>query len=213
MENLLNDISEIVKKVIEKILPKKIEQVPIGVSNRHIHLSKKDLELLFGKGYQLNNLKNLKQPNQFAAKEIVTIVGSKGTIHNVRILGPARKMTQVEISKTDCFLLGINAPVRNSGDIKDTPGITIVGPKNTITIKEGVIIASNHLHLSENEAKELSLNDGDKIVIRCINKHRKIYFSDVLVRSGKAHLKEFHIDTDEANAGFLSSGDMVDIIF
>ncbi len=206
-------IEIIISSIIKKIIPEKYETVELGVSNRHIHLSKNDLEILFGYGYSLTKFKDLKQPNQFATKETVTIAGPKGVINNVRILGPVRNQTQVEISRTDAFTLGLNPPVKISGDIKNSPGCVIIGPKCTLTLKEGVIIAANHLHLSGEEAKKLNLENGQKIVIRNVNKDRKIYFYDVVVRCGSEHSEEFHIDTDEANAGMLNSGDKVEIIF
>ena len=205
-------IDEIVNEVVKRIAEKTIFRVPVGVSNRHIHLSAEHVEFLFGKGYSLTKIKDLKQPDQFAAKETLTIAGPGGAIQNVRILGPARNQTQVEISRTDSFGLGMNPPVRNSGDIKNSPGIALIGPKNILPLNEGVIIAANHLHLSEAEVKNMNLTNGQKIVIRSIEKSRKVYFADVLVRSGSGHSMEFHIDTDEANSALLSSGDMVEIV-
>ncbi|HPG31092.1 MAG TPA: phosphate propanoyltransferase [bacterium] len=206
-------IEILVNNIVKKIIPEKFESVAVGVSNRHIHLSKQDLEFLFGNGYSLNKLKDLKQPEQFAAKETLTLVGPKGAINNVRILGPARSQTQVEISRTDAFALGLNVPVRISGNVKNTPGCVLIGPKNSLVISEGVIIAANHLHLSEEEAKKLNLKNGQKIVVRSVAKERKIFFSDVVVRCGKEHSEEFHIDTDEANCALLNSGDKVEIVF
>ncbi|HPP88800.1 MAG TPA: phosphate propanoyltransferase, partial [bacterium] len=189
----IDNITTIISEIIKKIAPSKTALVPVGVSNRHIHLSQKDLYYLFGEGYQLTKIKDLKQPNQFAAKETVTVVGPKGVLHNVRILGPARNQTQVEISRTDAFILGVNPPVRISGDTKNSAGVIIIGPKNTLVLQEGVIISANHLHLSAEEAKDLNLTNGQKIIIRSITKERKLYFVDVVVRCGAEHSKEFHI--------------------
>jgi len=213
MEIKNEDISKIVESVIARLMPRHCEQIPTGVSNRHIHLSKEAVAHLFGDGYELRKFKDLKQPNQFAAQEMVTIVGPKGAIPNVRILGPARSQTQVEISRTDSFTLGVNAPVRISGDIKGSAAAVIIGPKNTLAINEGVIIAANHLHLSAEEAKKIGLANGDRITVKTTNKSRLIFFTDVIVRCGVEHLMEFHIDTDEANAAMLASGDIVEAIY
>jgi len=212
--NNIDNIKEIVNEVIKNIIPNNTALVPVGVSNRHIHLSQKDLAVLFGEGYNLTKLKDLKQPNQFAAQETLTIIGPKGALHNVRILGPARNQTQVEISRTDAFNLGLMPPVRISGDIKNSPGIILLSPKNAILhISEGVIIAANHLHLSADEAADLKLTNGQLVNVKTVDKERKAIFLDVVVRCGKEHSKEFHIDTDEANATMLNSGDMVEIIY
>ncbi|NLY91687.1 MAG: phosphate propanoyltransferase [Firmicutes bacterium] len=186
-------------------------QVPVGVSNRHVHLTQEDLETLFGTGYHLTVKKELSQPGQFAAEETVNLIGPKRSIPNVRILGPVRPQTQVEISLTDSFTLGVTAPVRDSGNLKDTPGIIIEGPKGRIEIKEGVIVAQRHLHLHDSEAEELGLKDQDYIQVKA-DGIRGLIFDQVLVRVGPKYKKDLHLDIDEANAAGLKNGDLVTII-
>lgn len=185
--------------------------VPLGISNRHIHLSQADLETLFGKDYQLTFTKNLSQPGQFACEEMVTLIGPKGTISKVRILGPIRPATQIEISRTDSFSLGVTPPVRDSGNVSGTAGITVEGPKGRIELKEGVIIALRHLHLYTDEAKELGLHDKQWISVK-FDGERSVIFNQVLVRVGSKFAKDLHLDTDEANAAGLKNGDLGTII-
>lgn len=185
--------------------------VPVGISNRHIHLSQTDLETLFGKGHQLTSTKNLSQPGQFACEEMVSLIGPKGALSKVRILGPVRAVTQVEISRTDSFPLGVTPPVRDSGSINGSAGIIVEGPKGRIELKEGVIIAQRHLHLHTGEAKELGLQDKDKISVK-FEGERGVVFNHVLVRVGPNFAKDLHLDTDEANAAGLKNGDLGTII-
>lgn len=188
------------------------DTVPVGVSNRHIHLSKEDLETLFGAGYQLTPIKDLSQPGQFACKEQLTIIGpSLRPIEGVRVLGPVRKESQVEISRTDSFTLKVKPPVRESGDIKGSAPITIVGPKGTVTLKEGCIIANRHIHMSDEEGKVFGLNDGDYVTVE-IDGERRTTFYDVQVRVNKAFRLEMHIDTDDANAAGIGNGFKVRIV-
>ena len=186
--------------------------VPVGVSNRHIHLSKQDLETLFGKGYELTPLKDLSQPGQFACKEQLTIIGpSLRPIEGVRVLGPVRPASQVEISRTDSFTLKVKPPVRESGDIAGSAPITIVGPKGVVTLKEGCIIANRHIHMSEEEGKAFGLKDGDYVTVEA-NGERRTTFYDVQVRVNKAFSLEMHIDTDDANAAGIGNGAKIKII-
>lgn len=188
------------------------DTVPVGVSNRHIHLSAEDLETLFGKGYKLTPIKDLSQPGQFACKEQLTIIGpSLRPIEGVRVLGPVRKESQVEISRTDSFTLKVKPPVRESGDIKGSAPITIVGPKGIVTLKEGCIIANRHIHMSDEEGKIFGLNDGDYVTVE-IDGERRTTFYDVQVRVNKAFRLEMHIDTDDANAAGIGNGFKVKII-
>ncbi len=188
------------------------DTVPVGVSNRHIHLSTEDLETLFGKGYQLTPIKDLSQPGQFACKEQLTIVGpSLRPIEGVRVLGPVRKASQVEISRTDSFTLKVKPPVRESGDIAGSAPITIIGPKGTVTLKEGCIIANRHIHMSDEEGKAFGLNDGDYVTVE-VNGERRTTFYDVQLRVNKAFRLEMHIDTDDANAAGIGNGAKVKII-
>lgn len=186
-------------------------KVPVGVSNRHVHLSQEDLETLFGKGATLTVKKDLSQPGQFAAEETVTLIGPKRSIPNVRILGPVRAQTQVEISLTDSYMLGITAPIRDSGNLENTPGLIIEGPKGRIEIKEGVIVAQRHLHLHDSEAAELGLKDQDYVQAK-VEGPRALIFDRVLVRVGPKYKKDLHLDIDEANAAGLKTGDLVTII-
>lgn len=185
--------------------------IPIGVSNRHLHLSEKDIYALFGEGYQLTPLKDLSQPGQYAANETVSIQGPKGTIHKVRVLGPARKQTQIEVSKTDSFTLGIKPPVRDSGSLEDSSPITIIGPKGQIELSEGVIIAQRHIHMHTSDAEELGLVDKQMVMVET-DGERGVIFKNVLIRVNEAFALEFHIDTDEANGAGLGNGTQVKIV-
>jgi putative phosphotransacetylase len=186
-------------------------EVPVGVSNRHLHLSREDLDTLFGKGYELTVRKDLSQTGQYAAEETVDVVGPKGTPSRVRVLGPIRKQTQVEISITDSFKLGVKPPVKDSGDLSGSPGVKLVGPKAEITIPAGVIVAKRHIHMTPEEAERIGLRDKD-IVMAKANGPRALVFDEVLVRVDKSFTWEFHIDTDEANAAALGNGDVVTIV-
>lgn len=186
-------------------------KVPVGVSNRHIHLSQADVETLFGKGYQLTKKKDL-MGGQFAANECCTIVGLKlRAIENVRVLGPTRKNTQVEISQTDARKLGINVPVRESGDVAGSAPIAIVGPKGALYCKEGCIIAARHIHMSPTDAKVAGLKDGDYVKVR-VDNERGTTFEKVKIRVDESFTLEMHIDTDEANASEIAQGDIVTIV-
>ncbi|HWQ41615.1 MAG TPA: phosphate propanoyltransferase [Desulfosporosinus sp.] len=183
---------------------KQEKRIPIGVSNRHIHLSKDDLFALFGENYALTLHKELSQPGQFAAKETVTLVGPKGTLEKVRILGPVRKNTQAEISATDCYKLGIKPVIRDSGQHEGTPGLKIVGSQGNVELKSGVMVASRHIHLNLEEAHEWSLKDGDRVRVH-IQSQRPIIFEDVLIRVNEQFHKEMHLDLDEANAALINA--------
>ncbi len=175
-------------------------ELKIGISNKHIHLSHEDLEILFGSGYELTKMKDLVQLEEFAAEEKVDVVGPKGTLKGVRILGPVRPSTQLELAMTDARSIGIKAPVRDSGNIAGSPGCKLIGPAGEVEIKEGVIVASRHVHLSVDDAKKYGLNDGEKIKIKCGEGARATIFEDVLVRVKEPFREEVHLDTDEANA-------------
>ncbi len=188
------------------------DTVPVGVSNRHIHLSTADLETLFGKGYELTPIKDLSQPGQFACKETLTIVGpSLRPIENVRVLGPVRKASQVEISRTDSFTLKVKPPVRESGDIAGSAPITIIGPKGVVTLKEGCIIANRHIHMSTEEGAQFGLSDGQYVDVE-VSGERRTKFYDVQVRVHKDFRLEMHIDTDDANAAGIGNGAKVKIV-
>lgn len=206
-------VAEVVKSVMAQYGGATADDtVPVGVSNRHIHLSSEDLETLFGKGYELTPIKDLSQPGQFACKEQLTIVGpSLRPIEGVRVLGPVRSASQVEISRTDSFVLKCKPPVRESGDIKGSAPITIIGPKGVVTLKEGCIIANRHIHMSLEEGEQFGLKDGDYVDVEA-NGERRTMFFDVQVRVNKAFKLEMHIDTDDANAAGIGNGAKVKVI-
>jgi len=185
--------------------------LPIALSNRHLHLSKEDIETLFGAGYELIKLKDLSQPGQYAAVEKVDIVGPKGTIKGVRVLGPARPKTQIEISLTDSFILGVNPPVRDSGDLANSPGVKIVGPKGEVALSEGVIIASRHIHMHTTDAEKFGVVDKQRVKVRTSG-DRALIFEKVLVRVHPTYALEMHVDVDEGNAASVRNGDLVELI-
>lgn len=182
--------------------------VPVAVSNRHVHLSSGDVEKLFGKGYKLKSIRPLSQPRQFVCEEKVTLVGTKGAISGIRVLGPERKETQVEISVTDSYQLGIEPVVRMSGDLKDTPGAKLIGPYGETEIPYGVIVSARHLHLSDEEAGWYGLKDGDVVKMRKTGL-RDTVFSNIIVRAGSMHSLEVHLDTDEGNASSIKNGELL----
>ena len=185
-------------------------KVPVGISNRHIHLSQRDMDILFGEGYQLTILKDLSQPGQYAATELVTLVGPKGKIEKVRILGPVRKETQVEISRTDSFILGVNPPVRDSGYLQGTPGVKVIGPKGEVELEKGVILAARHIHFHTSDGEKFGVKDQDRLRV-IVEGERGIIFENVLARVAKYYALEFHADTDEANAAGLKNGDLLEV--
>ncbi|EGO62069.1 phosphate propanoyltransferase [Acetonema longum] len=186
-------------------------KVSVGVSGRHVHVSREHLDVLYGQGYQLQPMKDLSQPGQYAAKELVDLVTEKGTFKNVRILGPERKQTQIELALTDSIKLGINPPVRDSGDLKGSPGLTISGPKGQVTITEGVIIAGRHIHMTPDDAAKFGVKDKDIVKVKT-GGPRAVIFDQVLVRVNPAYSLELHIDTDEGNAAMLKNGEIVEVI-
>lgn len=185
--------------------------VPVASSARHVHLCHADVERLFGPGYQLQLFRPLVQPGQFACKEQVTVVGPKGELKRVRVLGPERSATQIEVSMTDSFTLGIKAPVRMSGKTAGTPGCTLVGPAGSVEVKEGVIVAARHLHVSPEQAALYGLTDG-QVVSLCAQGERAVIYENVIVRAGKGHDLEVHLDTDEANAAAMSGSPLMEVI-
>lgn len=186
-------------------------KLPIALSNKHIHLSKSDLEKLFGEGYKLTVLKDLSQPGQYACEEKVDLVGPKGTIKGVRVLGPERPDTQVEISLADCFTLGVKAPIKESGDIENTPGLKLVGPNGEVDIEKGVIVASRHIHMSLEDAKNFDVKDKDIVKVRTFGQ-RALVFENVLVRARQDFALEMHVDVEEGNAAGVKNGDLVELI-
>ncbi len=186
--------------------------IPVGISNRHVHLSKEHMETLFGKGSQLTHSRPLLQKGEFAARETVTLIGPRmKALEGVRILGPARDKTQVEISLTDAYFLGIRPPVRPSGEHEGTPGILIVGPMGFVNLESGVIRANRHVHISTEDARSLKLTDNDRVLVR-VEGDRPLIYYDVQVRVRDSFVAEMHLDTDDANASGLRNGDRVKIL-
>lgn len=187
-------------------------RIPVAVSARHAHLSQATVERLFGPGYQLKIHKMLSQTGQYAAQETVTLIGPRGRISGVRLMGPPRGHDQVEISRTDEFVLGIDAPVRISGDLANTPGITIEGPAGTTTIPSGVITARRHIHMNPDDARRFGVRDCDVVEVRIDSEGRDLTFGDVTVRVHPTFTLEMHLDTDEANAAGIERGDVGELV-
>ena len=183
----------------------KQEPFLVEVSAHHIHLKQEHVEALFGKGHTLTKHTDLSQPGQYACKEQLTIVGPKGRIERVRVLGPARKITQVEIAMTEQFKRGVHPPIRESGDIKDTPGCTLEGTAGSVTLDRGVICALRHVHMTPADALRYGVRDKSVVRVR-VDGDRELVFGDVLVRVDPSYALAMHIDTDEANAAHVATG-------
>lgn len=208
------DVKELTAAVIKALQETENSSgdIPVGVSNRHIHLNKQDLETLFGAGYELTPIKDLSQPGQYACKEVLTIVGpSLRPIEKVRVLGPLRNESQVEISRTDSYLLKVKPPVRESGKLDGSAPITIIGPKGVVTLKQGCIIANRHIHMSLEDGKRFGINDNEYVTVDAIGQRRTRFF-DVQVRVSDKFQLEMHLDTDDANAAGLGNGCKVKIV-
>lgn len=207
-----NALAAIVRRILEETPADAPMDIPVGVSNRHIHLTREHTDILFGKGYELQPIKDLSQPGQYACKECLTIIGpSLRPIENVRVLGPLRKDTQVEISRTDSYTLKVKPPVRESGKIAGSAGITIVGPKGVVTINEGCIIANRHIHMSLEDGARFGVKDCDYVTVD-VNGERRTRFYDVQVRVSDTFRLEMHVDTDDANAAGIGNGAKVHIV-
>jgi acetate kinase len=193
------------QRVAHVIEHQKEKQIPIEVSAHHIHLSEKDVHALCGPGYRLTHRLDLSQPGQFACEETVNLVGPRGRVERVRVLGPPRGQTQVEISMTEEFKLGIKAPIRASGDLAGSPGIGLEGPAGTCDLTHGVICAARHIHMSPEDALSFGLKDRDICMVR-VEGERTLIFGDVLVRVNPDYRLSMHIDTDEANAANIRTG-------
>lgn len=174
--------------------------VPVAISARHIHLTQAAVELLFGENHQLQPYHELSQPGQFASQECLKLQGPKGSIEHVRVLGPVRSCNQVEVSMSDQRILGIHAPVRLSGDVDNSPGITLVGPKATLTLEQGVILAHRHIHMSPDDARHFGVCHGNQVDVLIKDPERELVFSDVCIRVDTQFRLEMHVDTDEGNA-------------
>ncbi len=187
------------------------KSILVEVSARHVHLTKRDLELLFGEGYELKKEKDLSQPGQYASTEVVTLVGPKRNIEKVRVLGPCRNNSQVEISRTDSFYLGSPAPLRLSGKIIGSGSIKIVGPKGEVVLKEGLIVAKRHIHLNPTQAQGFGVNNGQNVSVE-IEGPRSLTFHEVEVRIDENFEAAIHLDTDEANAAGFTGEEIAKII-
>lgn len=200
---------EIVNKIAEEILAwgKRIPVV-VGVSNRHVHITEEAENILFG-GKKITVKAYLKQPGQFAANETVKLLGPKGLIDNVRIVGPVRKSCQVEVSISDCYQLGVEPVIRDSGQLEGTPGIYIIGPAGFVKLEKGVIVAQRHVHMKPEDAKRIGVKDGDLVRIRYEKGIRCGVLGGVLVRVSESYDLECHLDIEEANALGVKTGDIV----
>lgn len=186
-------------------------KVPAGISGRHVHLTESQFETLFGKGKTLTVFKPLSQPGQFAAEEKVDVVGPRGTLTDLRVIGPFRSHHQVELCMTDCFNSGIEPVLRRSGHFEGTPGCRLIGPAGELELTDGVMVNERHLHVSAAQAEEAGLKEGQLVTIK-FGGARGIIFENVIVRAGDGNELDFHIDIDEANAGCIHTGDIGEII-
>lgn len=205
-------LKQIIAKIVARMTANSITSVnprpfQIGVSNRHIHLEEEHLGILFGQGYKLTPQKDLSQPGQYAAKEVVIIAGPRGCLEQVRVLGPVRKQTQVEISRSDTFKLGVSAPIRESGKLEGSGGITVIGPKGSVHLKEGLIVAQRHIHMQPSDAEFYGVSDGQTVQVKA-GGERGLIFDNIVVRVNNNFALEFHIDTDEANGAGIKHGDI-----
>ena len=217
MELNASTIEAIVKKIVSEMdTPAAAADdltIPVGISNRHIHLSREDLDTLFGAGYELTPIKDLSQPGQYACKELLTIIGpSMRPIENVRVLGPIRKESQVEISVTDSFVLKVKPPVRESGSLAGSAPITIIGPKGIVTLKQGCIIANRHIHMSPADGARFGVKDGDYVTVDAFSGTKRTRWFDVQVRVSDKFCLEMHVDTDDANAVGFKNGSTVTMV-
>ena len=195
----------LIDKVIDRIQNELDGSFEVEASGRHVHLSRKELDALFGTGYELTKAKALSQPGQYASKERLTVVGPKGAFHNVVILGPVRKESQVEVSLTDCLQLGVKAPIRESGDIEGTPGIVLVNGDKSVSLDKGLIVAKRHVHMTPEDAEKLGVKNHDIVKVK-VEGARPLIFDDVVIRVSPKFATYMHIDYDEANACGFSKG-------
>jgi putative phosphotransacetylase len=187
------------------------KKIPIALSNRHLHISREHLDILFGKGYELTKLKDLKQPGQYAAEEKVDLEGPKGIIKGVRILGPVRNTTQIEISFADSFVIGVTPPIRDSGDLKGSASARITGPVGSVEIDEGIIAAARHIHMTPEDAAQWGLKDKDTVNVRT-GGQRSLIFENVLVRVNPDYKLEMHVDMEEGNSAGVKNNDEVEVV-
>ncbi|MBI5211613.1 MAG: phosphate propanoyltransferase [Elusimicrobia bacterium] len=207
------DLAVSIADEIARRLSRSELRIPVGVSNRHAHLTRPDFEALFGAGAGMTELRPLGQPGQFACRETVEVEGPKGRIRNVRILGPARPASQVEVSRTDAFALGISPPVRQSGNLEGASPVRLHGPRGTVDLEGAAIVAQRHLHVHPSDGRRLGLADGEVVRVRAGGPDlRAVVFENVVARVSDKFALEFHVDTDEGNAAWLKTGDAVTIV-
>ncbi|HFI0790574.1 TPA: ethanolamine utilization phosphate acetyltransferase EutD [Streptococcus suis] len=199
------EMQELIDKIATRVQDELKGSFEIEASGRHIHLSQEDLETLFGKGYSLTKAKDLSQPGQFACKERLTILGPKGSFQNVVILGPVRGATQVEVSLTDCLKLGVNAPIRESGQIEDTPGIVLINGSQVVSLDKGLIVAKRHIHMTPEDAAKANVVNKEIVQVK-VGGERGLIFDDVVIRVHPKFATFMHIDYDEANACGFKKG-------
>ncbi len=214
----MDDVERITREVLRRLrgdavgAARPTSGIPVTISARHVHLARSVLDRLYGEGYELSKLRDLGQPGQFAAVETVTVVGrSMRALERVRILGPVRPYTQVELARTDAIRLGIDPPVRKSGDLAGSEPITLVGPAGSVELKEGAIRATRHIHMTERDARAYGVRDGDMVRVRFPGV-RAIVLENVLIRVGDNAALELHLDTDDANAADVRPPMTVEIL-
>ena len=205
------ELVEVITRIVKKELAQADKKIPLGISNRHVHLAREHVAQLFGTGAKLIKARDLSQPGQYACEQKVTLVGPLGVLEKVRVLGPAREKTQVEIALSDSYKLGIKAPVRDSGDLVGSAPITLVGAVGSVTIREGCIIAARHIHMTPEDARSFGVKDGQRVRAE-VKGPRGVVFCEVLVRVSAKYSLEMHLDRDEANAASLSNGSWAELI-
>ncbi|EGO5116674.1 phosphate propanoyltransferase [Enterococcus faecalis] len=203
--NKLDSMNEIVEEVVKRIQQQQQNTFEVEASGRHVHLSRQEIDALFGPGYQLTKVKDLSQPGQFVCKERITVAGPKGLFQNVVILGPERSESQVEVSMTDTRILGINAPVRESGKTEGTPGVTLMNRSAVVTLSHGLIVAKRHIHMTPEDALKNKVSNSQIVQVK-VEGTRPLIFDDVVVRISPRFATYMHIDYDEANACGLTKG-------
>jgi len=209
------ELESIIREITAKVAAGMAQQqngcadpIPVGVSNRHVHLSREHIDVLFGKGYELTSKNPLSQPDQFAANEVVILAGPKGTIEKARVLGPARKNTQVELLCADLYKLGITAPIRESGKLDDAADVTIIGPKGAVVAQKSTIVAKRHIHMTPADAERFGVTNSQVVSIE-IGGERGLILGSVVVRVSPDFKLELHLDTEEANAAGVKNGSNV----
>lgn len=198
-------LDQLVHKIVDRVQNELQGSFEIEASGRHVHISQEDLDALFGPEYQLTKAKDLSQPGQFACQERISVVGPKGAFHNVVILGPVRKTSQVEVSMTDCLQLGVQAPIRESGDIEGTPGVILTHGDRAVCLSKGLIVAKRHVHMTPEDAKRAYVENHEIVQVR-IEGGRSLIFDDVVIRVSPKFATYMHIDYDEANACGFKKG-------